>query len=82
MPRGDWDDISTAQRKALLALCETANGIAYAGNMRRRASLATLRALHRHGLVKADTDVIQAGTVVTITQSGRDSAGELAEKKA
>jgi len=75
MPRGDWDDISPAQRKALRALRETASGSAYAGNLKRFASLPTLRALHRYGLVKADQDVIQGGTVVTITPSGRESAG-------
>lgn len=75
MPRGDWDDISAAQKKALRYLAnETATGSAYAGNMRRYASLATLRALHRYGLVKADQDAIQSGTVVTITPSGRESA--------
>jgi hypothetical protein len=74
-PRGDWDDISAAQEKALRALCNTATGVAYAGNLRRFASLSTLRALHRYGLVKADHDVIQMGTVVTITPSGRARAG-------
>ena len=76
MPRSDWDDISPTQKKALRALCETATGSVYAGNLKRHAGLATLRALHRYGLVKADQDVIQTGTVVTITQSGRDSAGD------
>ncbi|GAC1476187.1 MAG: hypothetical protein PVSMB8_02770 [Vulcanimicrobiaceae bacterium] len=75
MPHGDWDDISPAQKKALRALCNTARGIAYAGNLRRFASLATLRALHRYGLIEADQSVIQSGTVVTITPSGRESAG-------
>ena len=76
MPRGDWDDISLAQKRALRALRDTATGSAYAGNLRRHATLATLRALHRYGLIKADQDVIQSGTVVTITDSGRVSAQE------
>ena len=75
MPRGDWDDISAAQRRALQYLASQTTGTAYAGNLRRHASLATLRALHRYGLVKADESVIQSGTVVTLTESGRLSAG-------
>jgi len=67
------DDITGPQREALRRLRATATGSAYAGNL-PGVRLSTLRALHRYGLVKTDTgDVIQEGTVVTITQSGRDS---------
>ncbi len=80
MPHGDWDDISAAQKRALRYLAnETATGSAYAGNMRRYATLPTLRALHRFGLVKSDQDVIQSETLVTITESGRESAKSWAE---
>lgn len=69
------NDITPPQRKALRRLRDTATGGAYATNI-AGVTLPTLRALHRYGLVKADTDVIQRGTFVTITQSGRDSIAD------
>jgi hypothetical protein len=69
------DDITGPQRKALRRLRDTATGCAYAGNL-AGVRLSTLNALHRHGLVKADDTWIQRGTVVTITQSGRESIAD------
>lgn len=73
--RRQWwrDDLSPAQRRALEALIQTPSGSAYAANLRPKVRLVTLRALHRLGLVRADEDPIQEGTVVQLTGSGRDS---------
>jgi hypothetical protein len=71
------DDISAPQRAALRMLVEaTATGSTIASNL-SGVRLATLRALHRFGLIRTATDdTIQRDTVVTITQSGRDSIAE------
>jgi hypothetical protein len=64
------------QRAALFFLRdETASGGVYARNLRAcRRKLATLRALHRLGLVEGDRgDVFQEGTFVGITLRGREA---------
>lgn len=67
------NDISGPQRSALVRLLATARGCAYAGNL-PGVRLATLRALHRYGLVRTDGgEVIQSNTFVYITESGRHS---------
>ena len=73
MPRGDWDDISSAQRRALRLLCKTAKGVAYAENL-RGVRLETLRSLHRYGLITLDGDILTYNSIITITPSGRTSA--------
>lgn len=72
-----WRDEPTpAQYKALKALAKTPNGCAYAGNLSRFGTLGTLRAMHRLGLVTANTPAVQTGTVVTLTEHGRTCASQ------
>ena len=75
---GQWyrNDITSSQRAALRRLAAAATGSDQAGNL-AGVRLATLRSLHRYGLVKTDAgDIIQRDTVVAITQSGRDSIAD------
>jgi hypothetical protein len=57
--------------RALKALRNTATGGAYAGNLRRFATLGTLRAMHRLGMIRADAGTIQHGVYVSLTEHGR-----------
>ena len=78
MPRGDWDDISSAQRAALRAL--NLNDGCVAENIGMGVRVATLRALHRYGLVRtAGVSEIDENTVVYITEAGRASITETSE---
>ena len=73
MPHGYWDDISHAQRKALRILRD-ADGSRASELQFQGVSIATLRALHRFGLIRTTTnEIVQTDDAVYITESGKTS---------
>lgn len=74
MPRGDWDRPSEAQMRVLRKLLEAPNGMALAAHLGR---LATVRALHRYGLVGTEGHIVvdDGSVMVSITDAGRAALG-------